>query len=45
MTINNAPVIFAAYPGSSAPEFPRDQQTETEQAYNKEFWANHGFIN
>ena len=40
----SAPVIFAAYPGSMAADFPRDHQSEAEKAYNKEFWANHGFI-
>lgn len=42
--IDGTPHIFTAYPGSLAPDFPRDHQGRDELAYNQHFWKTHAFI-
>ena len=42
--IDGTPHIFTAYPGSLAPDFPRDHQGSDELAYNQHFWETHAFI-
>lgn len=41
---DSAPAVFSAFPGELTPDFPRDNQTPEEQAYNTQFWNTHAFI-
>lgn len=39
-----SPVVFTAYPGELAADFPKDQQADEERNYNQQFWAERAFI-